>query len=46
MFFEVPGKVKKLPKYGRRGQSVVWTCGPDLISRLSYNAKSMAGAKL
>ncbi len=46
MFFEYRGYLKRLPKYGRREQNALWRFGSYLLSVLSYNAKSMAGAIL
>ena len=39
-------RLKKLPKYGRREQNALWRFGSYLLSLLSHNAKSMAGAIL
>ena len=39
-------RVKKLPKYGWREQNALWRFGSYLLSILSHNAKSMAGAIL
>ena len=49
VFFDVFSglcRVKKLPKCGRRSQNALWRFGSYLLSILSHNAKSMAGAIL